>query len=384
MTDKPKKNLLILGVYPESEGYPNIKYRLEDLTKLEDFSVSILHCTIWQNNISNQKILYLLLTSWRFIAAHLIIVIKYLKHPFKELVYIPYPAVFISVLLSFLPKCYRPKRLVLDAFISLYDTICIDRKYFPRQHLFAKLLFYLEQRAYRNCAAVIVDTEQSALYLSQLFSLPLKLFVAVPLSTNEHYLPAPAYSTPSPLKTFQILFIGTFIPLHGIEVILSAVKLLSGQTNLVFKIIGNGQMAPLVTDFINTHPLNLIWIKEWQNQSQLFAAIQEADICLGIFGSTAKTQRVCPLKIYHYAGCGRAIITAETNWMRANTLNQIAPPFVLVPQGSAEALVKAINDLVSHPEQILRYANAAQRFYRQSLSNQQALKQLLPVFLNAN
>lgn len=383
MADNHKKNLLILGVYPESEGYPNIKYRLEDLANLKHFSVEIVHTPIWQQNISNQKTVHLIMTSRRFIAAHLSIMLKYLKHPNKELVYIPYPAVFISFLLSFLPKRHQPKRLILDAFISLYDTICVDRAYLSTRHIFAKLLFRIEQRAYKNCSTVIVDTEQNAFYLSGLFNLPRKQFVAVPLSTHEHHLPIPAYLKPSPQKPFQILFIGTLIPLHGIEVISGAIKLLSKRADIVFKIMGNGQMAPLITELINTHQINLIWIKEWQSQAQLIEAIQAADICLGVFGSTAKTQRVCPLKIYSYAACGRAVITAETDWMRANTLDQTEPPFVLIPQCSAEALATAISDLVSQPEQIARYAQAARHFYQKFLSNQQALKQLIPLFYDA-
>ncbi|NOT85874.1 MAG: glycosyltransferase [Methylococcaceae bacterium] len=384
MTGKIKKNLLILGVYPESAGYPNIKYRLEDLAKLADFAVVILHKAIWQNNISNQKIPQLLTTGWRFVAAHGIILIQYLKHPHKELIYIPYPAVFISCLLSILPQRYRPKRLILDAFISLYDTICIDRGYFSTGHIVAKLLFHIERRAYQNSSAVIVDTEQNALYLSELFNLPQQLFVAIPLSTNEQHLPAPAYPKPSPNKIFQVLFIGTLIPLQGVEVIVGAIKLLAQQTNVVFKIIGDGQMAPLIAEVIATNPNNLIWIKEWQEQTHLLAAIQNADICLGIFGSTAKTQRVCPLKIYHYAACGRAIITAKTDWMHANTQNHLTPPFILIPPGSAEVLAAAIKNLITQPEQIKHYAQAAQQFYTQSLSNQHALKQLLPLLLNVN
>jgi glycosyltransferase involved in cell wall biosynthesis len=376
----PSKKLLILGVYPESEGYPNIKYRLEDLANVDCLVVEKIHGPIWQATISNQKRTHFLKTGFRFVWAHLTVVSQYLQQSNKDRVYIPYPAVFISFLLSLLPKRYQPKRLVLDAFISLYDTLCIDRAYIAPRHILGRLLYRIEQRAYRNCTYVVVDTEQNKQYLSRLFAVANEHFVAMPLSTNEQGLLLPTYVAPAPPKKYQILFIGTLVPLQGIDVILGAIELLLPQNNLVFKIICNGQLAPPITAIIEANPGNVIWIKAWQSQAQLLDAIQEADICLGIFGTTAKTQRVCPLKIYSYAAGGRAIITAETDWMRTNTCNQKEPPFILIPGGSAEALATAIGDVVSRPEQISRYAQAAREFYVQSLANKQGLKQLLPLF----
>ena len=377
MTRTSKTNLLILGVYPESEGYPNIKYRLRDLVNAAQLAVEIIHVAIWPETISNQGKAQFLKTSWRFVIAHVLAVFKYWRSPYKTRVYIPYPAVFIGFLISCLPKSRQPERLFIDAFISLYDTVCIDRRLMSSRHILAKVLFWIERRAYQHCQAVIVDTEQNADYLSQLFALPRAKFVAIPLSTHEQQFSVPAYVPIVNKPHYQVLFIGTLIPLHGLEVILGAMQLLSTQATLHFKIIGNGQLAPLIDEFMRQQVAHVEWIKDWQSQAQLLEAINEADICLGIFGTTPKAQRVCPLKIYSYAACGRAVITADTEWMRHHVTDHTNPPFVLIPAGSPVALANALNSLISEPQQIQRIALAGQAFYQQQLSNRQATTQFI-------
>lgn len=367
----------MLGVYPESEGYPNIKYRLEDLAKTEHLSLKIIHEPIWPDTISNQKKANTLTFLWRFVRAHVSALVRYVQQGHKNNVYIPYPAVFISVLLSWLPKRLQPKRLILDAFISLYDTTLIDRGFLSQQHPLAKLLFSLERRAYHHSSLVLVDTEQNALYLSELFQLPRDRFVAIPLTINEHGLPLSDYVLAQPPQKFQILFVGTLIPLHGIEIILQAIQMLANDARLEFKLICNGQLTPLINCYMPEKVVNFTWIREWQTQSQLLQAIESADICLGIFGTTPKTQRVCPLKVYSYAAGGRAIITAETEWMRVHTSISNNPPFHLIQLGSAEALAAAIRELIANPVEIERLARSARQFYTQTLSNQQALTQFL-------
>lgn len=376
MSAMKKTGLLILGVYPESEGYPNVKYRLEDLLSANAFTVSTIHGAIWQHNIPNRTVIALLTKAWAFVSAHAQVFFAYLKHPDKSCVYIPYPAIFIAALLSWLPSRQQPKRLVLDAFISIYDTVVIDRQFIATGHILAKILYSIERRAFKNCTAVIVDTQQNAVYFSELFKLPLQHFVAIPLSTEESGLAIPPYVLAKKKSTITILFVGTLIPLHGIEVILGAIKRLSARKNIVFKVIGSGQMSALITEFIQQNAVSLIWIKEWYSHARILQEIAAADICLGIFGSTAKAQRVCPLKLYAYAACGRAVITADTPCLRS--LHAEAA-FTLIPAGSSQALVSAIEVLLIHPQLLQTQAKLARDFYRQRLTNQAALKHLISV-----
>lgn len=379
MNNVQKKPLLILGVYPESEGYPNIHYRLQDLMAAEAFDITTIHAPVWQQTIFNQKKTAKLAQGWRFCSAHWRMLRAYLKYPTKQTVYVPYPAIFVALLLSYLPKKFQPKHLVLDAFISLYDTIVIDRRLFKPTHPLARLLYAMEQRAFQRCAVAVVDTQQNADYFAQLFCIPRQQFVAIPLSTNEAALNSPPYHLTKQQTVFTVLFIGTLIPLHGLEFILDAIKLLANKPQIQFKIIGSGQLSPVLTAFMQRETVNLTWVKDWYSTEQIQEAIAAADICLGIFGDTAKTQRVCPLKLYLYTACGRAIISADTPCLQTLMGNENAQAIKLVPAGSAAALASAIEELLEQPKLLIEYAQAARFFYQHQLNNQLALKQLLTV-----
>ena len=374
MSPKAKTELLILGVYPETDGYPNIKYRLADLLNAAEFSCSVIHAAIWPQHIATAKNSNRIGLLWRICQAHAQVLWRYCRKPTVSRVYVPYPAVLISWLLSWLPRQCQPEYLFLDAFISLYDTIVCDRKLLSASNPLAKVLFLLERRAYRHSYQVIVDTPQNADYFSELFDLPRTRFVAIPLSTYEATTPPLPERSTAP-RALRVLFIGTLIPLHGIEVILAAIALLADSPHIQFKMIGSGQLTPLVRQFLQQHAgqAHLTWVDTWLSQEALVTEVYQADICLGIFGSTPKTTRVCPLKLYTYAACGRPIITADTACMQAL---QCQDAMILVRPGCAEDLAAAILHLSRHPERLSHYALASRTFYQAQLSNTIAFAQL--------
>ena len=378
MPANPQTDLLILGVYPTSDGYPNVKYRLQDLQALPEFNCTQLHVSIWKHNISHKSVLRSLLAASRLVTGHLLILVRFIAQRQRTLVYVPYPGVFVCALLACLPTKLRPQRLILDAFISLYDTVVCDRQLLKAHTLLAKLLFKVERYAYQHCSAVVVDTPQNAAYLSALFKLPQALFTAIPLSTYEASLKLPAYQA-APQDTLKILFVGTLIPLHGIDVIVNAIRLLAAESQLQFKIIGNGQLAAQVRELQQQFPDRLTWIDTWISQEQLVEEIAEADICLGVFGTSAKTQRVCPLKLYAYAAAGRSIITANTEWVNAQAA---ASAFMTVTPGSATELANAILHLSRSSAQRVAYASASRAFYENYLTNCQAVQQLKQLLLD--
>lgn len=220
---KTRTKLLILGVYLSSEGYPNVKYRLESLKNSGRFTVFEINYPIWNSeNLGKPKRYKLAHSLFRGIFSHLTVFIRYLSSPTKSPVYIPYPATFVSVYLYLLPRQLRPKHIFIDAFISLYDTVVINRKILKKEHWIAQALKAIERQAFKSATLVITDTELNSHYYSNLFQLPLNKFVTIPLATDEEHF------TPLPYKPYKnecrVLFVGTLVPLHGIDAILTAIK----------------------------------------------------------------------------------------------------------------------------------------------------------------
>jgi glycosyltransferase involved in cell wall biosynthesis len=370
-----KNDLLVMGVHLSSEGYPNTRYRLSDLRESNVFSLSEINVPMWSEATQNRQGLSRLTRNlWRAFFAHAAVFFQYLISKRTERVYIPYPAVFLLVLLSLLPRRARPRTIVTDVFISIYDTVVNDRRLLNREGIPARLLKWMEKRAYDCADKLIVDTEQNARFLCTLFNLDESKVKAIPLSTDEdHFKPIP-YRPEA--RITRVLFVGTLVPLHGIKTILSAATLLSDRPDIHFKLIGDGHEAPVIESWLQTSKVPLEWKREWQPSEKIAEEISRADICLGIFGSGNKTHRVCPFKIYAYASMGRPIITGDTDWLQETSKQLGWEPFASVPVSDPTALAAKIVQLIESPTERVRVAESARKFYKTCLSNEAALAEL--------
>jgi glycosyltransferase involved in cell wall biosynthesis len=94
--------------------------------------------------------------------------------------------------------------------------------------------------------------------------------------------------------------------------------------------------------------------------------VAAADICLGIFGTTRKTQMVIPNKVYQAATVGRAVISADTPAAReVFTHGETA---WLCPAGNPQALADAIRRLAGDVALRTRLGAQAARLMREQFS----------------
>jgi glycosyltransferase involved in cell wall biosynthesis len=233
--------------------------------------------------------------------------------------------------------------------------------------LCSRLLLRVERRAYAVADCVVVDTNSNAEFYSRLFSLPLAKFVSAPLATNEIDYQFVPYEPVA--QVCHVLFIGTLIPLHGLEAILGAAELLKGRPEIRFTIIGDGQEAPKIEAAMAAGLDNLTWTRAWMNSTELASAIAGADICLGVFGGGDKAQRVCPYKIYGYASVGRAVVTGSTDWLQAASADFGQVPFSGVKPMDSDALAAELLKLAADPGRRVVMARRSRLFYEEFLQN---------------
>lgn len=273
------------------------------------------------------------------------------------------------LLLSLLPRRLRPRRFVLDAFISIYDTVVNDRKVWRRRSVLARILYALERRAFSRADVVLVDTPQNADFYARIFRLPRSRFVPLPLATNEVDFAGRPYVPVA--GRCRVLFVGTLVPLHGIGTIVEAAKLLSSRGDIEFRILGDGVDGEAIQAEVGGLE-NVAWQRHWHSSEELGQEIDRADICLGIFGDTDKAQRVCPYKLYAYASVGRATITGSTDWLRSASQGH-ERAFLGVSVSNPSELARAIERLADDVPLRMSYARCARAFYQDKLSNAHAL-----------
>lgn len=116
-------------------------------------------------------------------------------------------------------------------------------------------------------------------------------------------------------------FYGSFNPLQGIDKIVRAAHLLRDEPSIHFRIIGSGSTYKKVTALVEELKVTNIEFVNNVPYAELNDAINEFDICLGVFGESIKTDVVIPNKIYHYAAANKCIITKDTEGIKELFVN---------------------------------------------------------------
>ena len=375
--------LTVLGVHQDSDAYPNARYVVDLLKQSEALEVTEIRKTLFRKrpDFSPRKSLVsklfaLVRLSFRAAYSHSSIMIRKWIGRNDEIVYIPYPSVGVLSLYSLLPRALRPEKLVADGFISVYETAVIDRLLLDSGGLWARLLKALERRAYKTASKVIVDTEENRANFARLFDLAESQFVALPLATNEVDFTCSPYAAQE--GQCHVFFMGTFVPLQGLDVIAGAIVALRDRQDIRITVLGYGQTAEQFETIVGPDmPQNLNWIKEWQDSDAIARLIGSADICLGIFAATPKAHRVWPLKNYAYMACGRSLISADTACARRMLQACSGKPFATVPAGDAKALTEMIVAMAGSPQTRAKMARDAHDYYEKYLANKVIRRKLI-------
>ena len=334
-------SVLFWGTY--DKGKPRNRILLKGLLE-NGVHVSECHVSVWENVEDKSQIRGIGRKAHfiiKLIAAYPVLVYRFFLIPRPDVVVVGYLG-HLDVLVLWLFAKIRRVPIVWDAFLSLYDTIVCDRKLLSKRNPMSMLVYCWEWLACRAANRVVLDTRAHADYFSQQFKMPGdKIDVAFVGAEPENFPVSPVKN--KNLKdhnNFIVLFYGQFIPLHGIETIIRAARLLA-ETPIKFVIVGDGQEAKKISDLLKEYPLdNLSWIK-WIQYPQLQLKIQQADICLGIFGKTEKASRVIPNKVFQILLSGKPLITRDSPAIR-ELLNTDMAGIYLVPAASPDALAAAI------------------------------------------
>ena len=249
-------------------------------------------------------------------------------------------------------RAARGKPIVFNPLVSLWDTWVADRRRFTPGSAAGRALARIDSAAFRAADLVVADTEQSAAFFADLAHMPAERF-AVCLVGAEERVFHPVWSPES-----DFLFVGKLIPLHGLETILAAARLVP---ELRITVAGRGQLDAL----LETRPPNVEWIP-WIEYDRLGDAYRSCLCALGIFGTSAKAARVIPNKVFQALACGAPVITADTPAARELLADRESA--LLIPAGDAEALADALRTAAGDRDLLARIAQGGRRTYEERAS----------------
>ncbi|MFI5251625.1 MAG: glycosyltransferase [Bacteroidota bacterium] len=324
---------------------PRVRMMLASLRQSE-IELIECHADVWIGVEDKSQVTQLsrkIALLFRWILSYPRLIWRYLSLPPHDILLIGYMG-HLDVLVIWPFARLRGVKIVWDVFLSLYDTVVNDRKLVSRYSPIAWGIYCWEWLATRSADILVLDTDAHGRYLEALYSLPEKCVQRVFVGVEKIYSAAEVEERRVPASgKFTILFYGQFAPLHGIETIIRAAKLVEDNyKDVQWVIVGKGQEETKIEKLIND--LNLTTVSRIPLASLAFESlvgyVADADVCLGLFGTSGKASRVISTKVFQILGAKKPLITADTPAVRE--LLQEGPCIRLVPPGNPEKLAKAV------------------------------------------
>lgn len=259
------------------------------------------------------------------------------------------------------------KILIFDELMSPSDAIINEGKRTGKGAL-GRLIFLYEKLILHLADLVLTDTNSHKSFLMRFFSLSDEKVAALPVAADEVlFLPAeqmPGVNVPGNL--FNLLFYGSFLPLHGIEVILDAASLLCEEP-IRFTLIGGGRRdEQRLREKINRLGLDNVRYLRWVDFADLPGLIAKCDLGLGgPFANTAQAGRVVTGKTFQFLAMAKPVIVGRTDESagfvdKGNVL--------MVSRGDARALADAVMWAFHHREELVTIGVRGRQLYNEQFS----------------
>ncbi|MHB1589622.1 MAG: glycosyltransferase [Metallibacterium scheffleri] len=269
------------------------------------------------------------------------------------------------------------KPLVFDALMSPSAALREENKTGLIGQLIAPLLRWLEIGILHDADLVLTDTEQHIDFYVDRYDLPRKKLLAVPVGAMEGGTTPDQQDQHSVQSAFSVLFYGSMLPLHGVDVIVAAAAQLQ-DLPIRFDFIGGGaKQSRRLRQLCERHGVTRYTHRAWVPLNELVdTEIPRADLCLGgPFGGTPQGRRVITSKTSQALALGKATVIGaideDIGWIDKDNC-------LLVPQADPDALVAALRWAFAERNALSRIGARGHALYRQKLSIHAIAQRLCP------
>lgn len=263
------------------------------------------------------------------------------------------------------------RRIIFDAFLSLYDSSVWDRKSYSLHSIRAWRDWLYDKISCTLASIILLDTDAHIQYFTKTFGISITKCLRVWIGADDNIF----YPRSIPVDTrFTVHFHGTFIPLQGISTIIEAANILKNE-DIWFRIVGSGQESSMIKNMVREKLLGRVEFIGTVSIGVVSDYMASAQVVLGIFGTTEKTQRVIPNKVYEAMAMGKAIVTADTPALRELMPN--VQEVVTVPVGDAKSLANAIRVLKTDPARCVQLGKDARALFEAQLLPEKIVADLL-------
>lgn len=232
--------------------------------------------------------------------------------------------------------------VVFDPFLSRWSTRVEDRRLFAPGSLQAWIAAWQDWSSCSCADHLVFDTHEHQRWFFDRYGLR-RPWDVLEVGIDEDVFTQAGPAEPRAREGLDVLFYGTYIPLHGVDTIVAAAAELRGHADVHVTLVGAGQELPHAQRSIARLGLRNVALVGPMPPVQLAARIRTADVVLGIFGTSAKAAAVVPNKVVQCAAMGKAIVTRRSAAVQRWFTDDI--DVAMVEAADAEALAHRLIEL---------------------------------------
>lgn len=196
----------------------------------------------------------------------------------------------------------RKHKITTDFYVGLHDTLVMDRELIKKGGLLAKILRMFDRFTLKNSDRLIFASYSDRQRFSKEAGIPFGRSAVLLPSPPDFFKPV---RTDKPKR--DVIFVGEFSPLMGLEVVLDCIKMPS-MSKFAFTIVGTGQDSPKISQIAGLENVKILDWVDYQKLPELYA---NHKLSLGIFGSSEKAKSVFPNKVMESLRVGVPCISAS-------------------------------------------------------------------------
>ena len=266
-------------------------------------------------------------------------------------------------------------KLIIDPLISSWDKQTYEKKKILNQKQ-SDALKKKESFLFNKADFVLADTNLHAnLFQKKLFVKKNKIFTVYVGAEDSLFNILPSKSNTK--KKFEILFYGSFLPLHGLEIIIKAAKFFGKNNDIRWILLGTGpdlnKCKVLAKDCPN------IFFEDKIEYTKLASRIKKADLLLGIFGNSNKAGNVIPNKVFQSLASGKTVITRKSNAYPKKLLN-LNNGIIFIEPNNPKALYNAVLK-ITEDKRFLKRSNAQAKIIYDTYFSEKVIKDQLKKIL---
>ena len=267
--------------------------------------------------------------------------------------------------------------VILDAFVSTYETLCEDRAVVRPGSVLGRIAERLDRASTRLAAQVVTDTEANARYFHERFGVPWDKVSTVYVGCDDTIF-YPRARAPRVGDRIEVFYYGSFLPLQGVDTIVRAAAQMGKHPGIHITIGGSGREYARVTELAASLKVGNVQFVGWIPLTSLPDYIARADICLGgHFSTSRKAAKVISTKTFQYLAMQRATVVGANE--ATAELFRYGHHVVAVPMGDPGALAGAILRLARDPQLRGQLADAGHRLYQDELMLESIADGLRPI-----